>query len=188
MLRKGLLFTALVLLVGAWCFLQYLADRPSAPTISPTAPPDRSRFPIDFTLPDLHGRPVRLSQLRGQVVLVNFWATWCHPCRLEMPSMNALYQEYQQKGFIILAITSDANGQTSVPPFIENYGLTFPILLDPENVVGIQLHVDSIPTSYLLDKRGDIVTATLGAKDWHSATVRRLLETLLTERHTAVSP
>jgi len=188
MLRKGLPLVAMLLLVGVSLLLQHLASLPSAPTLAPTALQDRTRFPIDFTLPDLQGQTVRLSQLHGQVILLNFWATWCHPCRSEMPSMHALYQEYRHKGFTILAVASDTNGRASVAPFVEHHGLTFPVLLDPANIVGTQIHVDGIPTSYLLDRRGDIVTVALGAKNWHSTTVRQLLETLLAEPAPGTSP
>jgi peroxiredoxin len=179
--HKALNIVAVALLIGAYVILQYLASRPQSPTMAPQAPQVRKPFPVDFTLPDLHGNSIRLSNFRGQVVLVNFWATWCSPCRTEMPSMEALYQSYQHKGFTILAIASDLQGSESVAPFVREYTLTFPVLLDPGNVVGTHLQVRGIPTSYLLDKQGHITGMELGAKNWHSPTIRQLIESLLAE-------
>jgi peroxiredoxin len=181
MTHKGLKVTAVLLLVGAYLVLQRLASLPKSPTIAPETAPARKLFPIDFTLPNLQGQTVRLSDLRGQVILLNFWATWCSPCRLEMPSMQALYQDYRDRGFAILAVSSDGQGAEVVAPFVEAYGLTFPVLLDPQNVVGMRLRVQGIPTSYLLDKQGRIAGQEMGAKNWHSAKMRRLIETLLAE-------
>jgi peroxiredoxin len=179
--RKRWHLVAALLLIGAYLFLQHLASRPKTPDLTPEADQARQPFPLDFTLPDLQGQTVRLSDLHGQVVLLNFWASWCHPCRTEIPSMNALYQDYQRKGFTILAVATDIQGHDTVAPFAQDYALTFPVLLDPHNVVGTRLQVLGIPTSYLLDKQGRIAAIEMGAKDWNSARVRRLLDRLLAE-------
>jgi peroxiredoxin len=186
-LRKGLALvwrnklTTILLLVAAYLLLQRLGYLLRAPAIAPEAPQARELFPMDFTLPDLQGQAVRLSELRGQVVLLNFWATWCPPCRAEMPSMNALYKDYREKGFEILAISSDAGSKEIVAPFVEKYGLTFPVLLDPRNVVGSRVGVRGIPTSYLLDKQGRIAGVEVGARNWNRTRGRRLLDRLLAE-------
>ena len=186
-LRKSLVLVqrnkliVVFLFVGAYLALQGQGDRLSAPAISPGEAQSRRPFPMDFTLPDLQDQPIRLSNLRGRVVLLNFWATWCPPCRAEMPAMNALYQEYREKGFAILAISSDTRGKEVVAPFVERLGLTFPVLLDPRNGVGTQLGVQMLPTSYLLDKHGRVVGVELGAQDWNKAAVRQLLDRLLAE-------
>jgi peroxiredoxin len=179
--RPGLKATAVVLLVGAYLVLQWIASLPKVPGIAPEPAQDREPFPVDFTLPDLQGNAVSLSNLRGKVVLLNFWATWCYPCRIEMPSMQALYQDYRDQGFTILAISSDVKGEDVVAPFVAEYGLTFPVLLDPGNVVGTRLRVPGIPMSYLLDKHGRIAGTEIGARNWHSTTMLRLLESLLRE-------
>jgi thiol-disulfide isomerase/thioredoxin len=178
---KGRKLAAAFLLVGAFGFLQYLASLPKAPAIAPEATQVRDPFPLDFALPDLQGITVRLSDQRGKVVLLNFWATWCVPCRVEMPSMNALYQDYREKGFEILAISIDVQGKDVVAPFVEEYGLTFPVLLDPDNVVSTRLQGRGIPTSYLLDKQGRIAGVEIGTRDWNSVKMRRLLDQLLAE-------
>jgi peroxiredoxin len=179
--RKRLKIAAVIVLLGAYGVVQYLATRPKAPAIALNGPLARAPFPLDFTLPNLHGSSVRLADFRGQVVLVNFWATWCYPCRTEMPSMEAAYQEYKQRGFTILAISSDVHGSAAVTPFVQASSLTFPVLLDPQNTVGTHLQVRGIPMSYLLDKQGRIVGMELGAKNWHSTTMRQLIEQLLEE-------
>jgi cytochrome c biogenesis protein CcmG/thiol:disulfide interchange protein DsbE len=179
--RKRLKIVAVIVLLGAYGVLQYLATRPKAPALALKGPPARTLFPFDFTLPDMHGNTVRLADFRGQVVLVNFWATWCYPCRTEMPSMQAVYQEYKQRGFTILAISSDVHGSDAVAPFVQESTLTFPVLLDPQNVVGTRLQVRGIPMSYLLDKQGRIVGMEIGAKNWHSAKMRQLIDQLLGE-------
>jgi cytochrome c biogenesis protein CcmG/thiol:disulfide interchange protein DsbE len=179
--RPSLKVTTVLLLVGAYLGLQWIASLPKAPAIVPEPAPDREPFPLDFKLPDLQGNTVRLSDLRGKVVLLNFWATWCVPCRTEMPSMQALYEDYRDQGFTILAISSDVQGEEVVAPFVAEYGLTFPVLLDLENVVGTRLRVQGIPMGYLLDKHGRIAGTEIGAKNWHSATMQRLLDRLLAE-------
>lgn len=179
--HQGLKIAAVVLLIGAYVILRHLASQPKTPTIAPDAPQVRKLFPADFTLPDVHGNTVRLADFQGRVVLVNFWATWCSPCRTEMPSMEALYRDYQHKGFTILAISSDVQGADAVGPFVQAYQLTFPVLLDPQNVVGTRLHVRGIPMSYLLDKQGRIAGMEMGAKNWQSPQIRQLLDRLLAE-------
>jgi peroxiredoxin len=186
--RKRLQYAAVLLLIGMYVLLQRYASLPKAPAIAPEDVQQRRPFPIDFTLPDLQGQSVRLSALRGQVILLNLWASWCYPCRTEIPSMQALYQEYRSKAFTILAIASDSQGQASVRPFVEAHGLTFPVLLDPDNTVGTQLFVQGIPTTYLLDKQGQIVRVELGARDWNSPRVRHLLTTLMAENPPAATP
>lgn len=188
MRRKGLTLTAVLLVAGAYLLLQRLTSQPQAPAITLTAAQAREPFPVDVALPDLQGHTMRLAYRRGQVVLINFWATWCYPCRVEMPSMQALYQDYAEKGFEILAISIDVQGKAVVVPFIEAYGLTFPILLDPENAVSTMLQVRGIPTSYLLDKWGRVAEVAIGARDWNSNTMRRLLDQLLAEPGSGTVP
>lgn len=186
-LRKGLALvwrsklTLVLFFLVAYLLLQRLGYLLSAPAISPGEAQARKPFAADFTLPDLQGNAVGLSDLRGQVVLLNFWATWCPPCRAEMPSMQALYKDYREKGFTILAISSDVEGKGSVAPFVERLDLTFPVLLDPRSVVGTRLQVLGIPTSYLLDKQGRLAGVEVGAQNWNEDKMRRLLDRLLAE-------
>jgi peroxiredoxin len=134
----------------------------------------------DFAVPDLAGQAVRLSGLRGQVVLVNLWTTWCPPCREEMPSMEKLYQRFRDRGFVLLAVSQDEYGRAAVEPFVRELGITFPVLVDPEHQVGDRYHVWGYPESFLIDREGRIVDRIIGPRDWASpeyvAAVERLLE------------
>ncbi len=184
-LSKGWEITAALVLIGTFLVLQQLASRPKSPSIILSPPDSRQPFPLDFRLSDLNGDTVRLSDFRGNVVLLNFWATWCYPCRTEMPSMNAVYQDYRGKEFVVLAIASDAQGKEVVSPFVEEYDLTFPVLLDPQDVVGRRLQISGIPTTYLLDKHGRIAGVESGAQNWNSSKVHRLLDSLIAETKAA---
>lgn len=175
--------TLLVLLVviGAYFVLRWIAVRSVAPAIVLPEPGIRQPFAVEFTLPDLTGRLVRLTDLRGHPVLINLWATWCHPCREEMPSLHALYTAYREQGFLVVAVATDTGGRDTVAPFIQQYGLTFPVLLDPRNTLGERLQVAGIPTSYVLDRQGRIVSVEVGKRQWNRQEFRRLLERLLAE-------
>jgi thiol-disulfide isomerase/thioredoxin len=112
----------------------------------------------DFTLDDLSGEPVNLSDLRGQVVLLNFWATWCGPCRVEMPIIQ---ESYNDGGFAVLAINFDESHDI-VLPFTENLKLTFPILLDPGGKIQELYRVRGYPTSVFIDAAGQIQFIHIG--------------------------
>ncbi len=107
----------------------------------------------DFSLTDLEGRTHRLSQYRGKIVLVNFWATWCKPCTTEMPAMQAAYDRWRDKGFIVLAI-NELEDEAKVRDHIRTYGHTFPVLLDRDNRVANQFGVFGLPVSVFIDESG----------------------------------
>jgi thiol-disulfide isomerase/thioredoxin len=185
---KGFRIAAVVLLVVVYLGIYKMVAMLRDPAMALPAPQDRQPFRVPFDLPDVQGHVVRLADLRGRPVLINIWATWCYPCRKEMPSMNALYKDYSAKGLAIVAIATDAGGKTVVAPFIQTYGLTFPVLLDPQDIVGRQLQVPGIPTSYLLDKRGRVIGLVIGEHDWHSRKIRHLVEQLLAEEDGGTTP
>jgi peroxiredoxin len=143
-------------------------------------PPERLEAP-DFTLPDVEGQPVRLREFQGKLVLVNFWATWCPPCRLEMPSMERLYQTFKPTDFAMLAISIDRQGAQVVKPFMEGLKLTFPALLDPTMEVARQFGLRGLPTTYLIDREGRIIGAAVGGRDWYSTEAKALIAGLLRE-------
>jgi peroxiredoxin len=116
----------------------------------------------DFTLPDLEGKPVSLSSFRGKVVILNFFATWCPPCRAEMPDLEVVYKELKGQGFEVVAIDLQED-ERAVKGFASSLGLTFPILLDREASVFGQYHVTGLPTSYFIDREGVIRELTIGA-------------------------
>lgn len=181
MVRRRFRIAAVVLLAVLYLVVYKMILLSGGPALALPSPEDRALFTVDFTLPDVQGNLVRLSDLRGQPVLLNIWATWCYPCRVEMPSINALYQDYQAKGLAIVAIATDQEGKPIVVPFLQAHRLTFPVLLDPQNMLGAQLQVRGIPASYMLDKRGRIVGFESGARDWNSRQIRHLLDQLLAE-------
>jgi len=107
----------------------------------------------DFRLPDLTGKPQSLSQYRGKVVLVNFWATWCKPCTTEMPAMQATYDRLRDKGFVVLAI-NELEDEAKVREHIQQYSHTFPVLMDRDNKVANQFGVFGLPVSVFIDEKG----------------------------------
>jgi peroxiredoxin len=133
----------------------------------------------DFTLQDLQGQPFRLRQLQGKLVLLNFWATWCAPCRIEMPSMERLYQTFKQTDFTLLAVALDRSGATMVKPFVEEMQLTFPILLDPTAEVARAYGVRGLPTTYLIAADGQLIGAAVGGRDWFRTEAKALIAGLL---------
>lgn len=140
-------------------------------------PPVKETQAPDFTLPELAGKSRRLTDFTGQVVLINFWATWCPPCRAEMPAMERLYQELKDDGFTILAVNF-AETAEQVAPFVKEHRLTFPVLLDQEGRVSRLYRAFSLPTTYLLDRHGTLVGRAVGAREWDSADAKRLIRAL----------
>lgn len=143
------------------------------------ARPEVGYLAPDFTLPSLDGQTVRLSDLRGKAVLLNFWATWCAPCRLEMPTMEKAYQEYKSRGLEILAVSLDAGSNSVVKHFMQELQLDFPVLLDPNMEVLRLYRQFSIPATFLIDKQGIVRHRELGYRDWTDPESRKLLEAIL---------
>ncbi|MFZ5876029.1 MAG: redoxin domain-containing protein [Nitrospirota bacterium] len=134
-----------------------------------------------FTLERLDGGASALNEFRGKVVLLNFWATWCGPCRAEMPSLEALSHQFPSQDFVVVGISTDYEGAQIVQPFMESFGLTFPILLDPEMVVNDKFEIRSLPTSIVLDRRGVIRHKFFGAMDWNTPKNHDLVRVLVAE-------
>ncbi len=113
----------------------------------------------DFTLKDLAGRDVTLSKLRGKVVLVNFWATWCGPCLLEMPDLDQVYARFHSRGLEVLAISNE--DPVKVGAFVARLGFRAPVLLDPGAQTGRRLHIDSLPRTFVLDRHGKLAAVAI---------------------------
>jgi peroxiredoxin len=133
----------------------------------------------NFQLLDMQGRLVALSDLRGKVVMVNFWATWCGPCRVEMPAMEALYQAFSRRDFEILAVSTDAQGMTVTRPFQQENRLTFPILHDADYRVGLIYGARSLPMTFMVDRQGVIRHQIFGARDWGAVEAQQLVQMLM---------
>jgi len=134
--------------------------------------------PREFTLPLLTGGNVSLSSYRGKVVILNFWATWCPPCRTEMPSMETLYQRFSAQGLEILAVDIGENVST-VQQFIRNSGYSFPVLLDSSNRVSSVYGIEAIPTTYIIDREGKIIGRIVGSIMWDNQRVITAIDALL---------
>lgn len=115
----------------------------------------------NFALTDLKGATHKIADLKGQVVLVNAWATWCPPCRAEMPALHDFYLSYRNQGFALLAINAGEDAATA-QGFIEQMGFTFPVLLDPGTNVLVGLGIDAFPTSILIDRDGTVAKIHIG--------------------------
>jgi cytochrome c biogenesis protein CcmG, thiol:disulfide interchange protein DsbE len=135
----------------------------------------------DFRVVDLAtGDSVSLrEQYRGKVTLVNIWATWCIPCRTEMPSMEALYRDFAARGFEIAAVSIDQGNAQDVRNFVDALGLTFDVLQDRSGGIQQRYQTTGVPESFLLDRNGIIVRRLIGAHDWNSETNRTLVDRLL---------
>ena len=141
----------------------------------------RSELAPDFAVPDLSGKAVHLSALRGKVVLVSLWTTWCPPCRAEMPSMQKLYQRFRGRDFELLAVSQDDNGKEAVEPFVKELGLTFPVLVDPDHQVGDRYGVWGYPETFILDRTGHVAERVIGPREWDSPASVAQIEQLLGE-------
>lgn len=133
----------------------------------------------DFTLPDLQGHAIQLTALRGKVVFVNVWATWCQPCIEEMPTIQQLYERLHTRGLEILAVNLDALGAQVVVPFMQSRQLTFPALLDTKSFVQRLYRTTGVPESFIVDRSGILVDKVVGPRDWAHPQVVAHFERLL---------
>ena len=152
-------------------------------TIEPVGdqpPPRLASFPApDFTLPTLSGAPIRLSNLRGKVVLINFWVTWCGPCRVEMSTLDALYQQYKDRGLEVLAVNLDTAPIAKIQAFVGEAGVSLRVGLDPSSSTARTYRVLGLPTTYLIDRAGNVVVCEVGGRDWLDSVSQRAVESLL---------
>lgn len=126
----------------------------------------------DFNLKDVKGGVFNLSSLRGRVVILNFWATWCPPCRAEMPSLNNLYREFRNIGLEVVAVSTDRS-VSPVREYLSKNPLDIKVLIDSDNRVSRQYKVFSIPTSFIIDRNGIIIERYLGEEDWTSSEIKK---------------
>ncbi|MAE93159.1 MAG: hypothetical protein CL910_00720 [Deltaproteobacteria bacterium] len=142
------------------------------------APVEPGRVAPLFSLPDLTGEPLSLAGLQGQVVLVNFWATWCKPCEEEMPAMERLYQALREEGFELLAVSVDEDTE-EVRAFRDRLALSFPILHDEGQQVARRYQSFRFPESFLIDREGLVVERYIGPREWDAPAYRARIARLL---------
>jgi peroxiredoxin len=184
---RSLRITVMVMVPGVLTLLQlwgHWADgtAPAMPLSSRTA------IAPDFALRDLDGARRDLASFRGRVVLLSFWATWCLPCRTEILAMAGLHQHYKDYGLEVVAVSSDVQGAEVVQPFMTRFDLRFTTLLDTTGQVTRLYGVTSLPTTYLLDREGRLVTVAIGGHDWAAADGRALITSLLDPAQQAAMP
>jgi len=138
---------------------------------------DRKLAP-DFTLKDSTGASVKLSQLRGQVVLLNFWATWCPPCKIEIPWFISFQKAYQDRDFAVLGVSLDEDGWKSVTPFVAAEKINYKVVLGSEEMSQIYGGVDALPTTFIIDREGRIAATHVGlvAKKEYENEILNLLD------------
>jgi peroxiredoxin len=140
--------------------MQEASDNPQfAAAMAKLEADDVKRQNADFALTDLQGKAWHLQDLKGKVVLVNFWATWCPPCRKEMPDLDALYNKFKDQGFVVLAISDEEAAKVS--PFISEHKISYPVMLDPGRKVNDLFIVEGIPKSFVYDRSGKMVAQSI---------------------------
>lgn len=178
--RKQLAVACVVLAIAA--AIAYGATRYLRKELFPvqlgSKAPDFKAFTLD-SVP----REKQLSDYRGQVLMINVWATWCLPCRVEMPSIEALNKSYAQKGLKIVAVSIDDPGtDAAIRAFVKQYGLTFEVLHDPEGKISDLYDITGYPETLIVGKDGVIRKKLMSATDWNSAEARALVDRLLSEQ------
>lgn len=183
----GALFAvAVVLCVGLLVGQQWADDSVAKGQVATAAvsseiiPEQKRRLAPDFELVDLAGDLHKLSDYKGRVVFLNFWATWCGPCKKEAPSLQRLYQSIRGEEFELLAISTDKE-KNPIGPFVDRYNLTFPILWDWEQKAAKHYRVAGIPVSLLIDRQGRVASRIMGGREWDSAIWENAVKSLLAE-------
>jgi len=159
--QRRFIYVSILILGFAWILVS--ADKTGISTSGKIYAPQQGFLAPDFELQTTTGETVKLSDMRGQAVLVNLWATWCPPCRAEMPAIEKVYNEYKDDGLVVLAVNMTyQDDATKIEPFINEYGLTFPILLDETSDMAHAYQLRSLPSSYFIGRDGIIHEVVIG--------------------------
>ena len=163
-----------------WTFLSRIPATAANSSQQPASPRQGFTAP-DFTLDLLGGGKVTLSDLRGKAVVVNLWASWCPPCRAEMPAIQKVYQDYKDLGLVVLGVnTTNQDNEADAAAFVREYGLTFPIPLDRDGSVSVRYELRGLPTTFFIDRKGIIRSVVVGGP-MSEAVIRSKVEDLLKE-------
>lgn len=172
-MKKNLLALAAILALVIWGIYDYYQNGAEKTKMQQMAENAEVGIQIgnkapDFTLYDLDGNPVKLSDFDGKKRMVNFWATWCPPCRVEMPHMQRIWEDYQDDDIVILAVnlTHTEKSNEVIQQFAQQYDLTFPIVLDEKGDITVEYQVFAYPTSYMIDSSGIIRQRFQGAVNY----------------------
>lgn len=164
--------------------LPRLSEMRQQPDRGPSRPPAEEGKHLEgqpapaFSLPSMDGGKMTLADYRGKVVLLNFWATWCPPCKEEMPSMQKLYEHFKDRDFVMLTVSIDDHSE-DVAPFMKELGLTFPVGFDPGAVVGGEYGLTGVPETFLIDKTGVVMHHLVGPGDWYAPGLVSAFESLV---------
>ncbi len=176
-LKPYLVVALIFILGGGWTWVNRVPVSNAAPPA--LAPAPHADFPAPpFTLQSTTGEQFDLAALKGKVVLVNFWATWCPPCRAEMPAIDQLYRTNREAGLVVLGI-NQGEDQAAVQSFAGQFNLSFPILLDPNGAVNARYNVSALPTTFIIDRKGIIHDLVIGPVTREQ--VQRKIQPLLAE-------
>jgi peroxiredoxin len=175
--KKGVI--AAIAVAAITIVLAIVLLRPAAKSTKIIGEGDRAP---DFTLQAVDGRTVTLSSLRGKIVMVHFWATWCPPCVDEIPTLDRLYRDMFGKDFELLAVSVDENGATGIVPFVQRNRLVLPVLLDPDHAVAKRYGTFKFPETYILDRNGTVKYKIIGARNWAEPNLLQGLQALVAAR------
>ncbi len=137
-----------------------------------------------FQLTRFDGGHASLDTWKGKLLIVNFWATWCTPCTVEMPALEALWRRYRARGLVVVGISVDRGAPRAlIEPYLKNLDLTFPVLLDPDTATAEAWRVTGLPASFVIRPGGEVVGMAVGAREWDAPPMRALLEPMLAGAH-----
>jgi peroxiredoxin len=176
-LRRRIYFILAILALALWGIIVLLRkDFQTGPTGGQLAP--------NFKLSALSGGEHSLEEFRGKAVILNFWASWCGPCRQEMPSLEAIYQRYKDRGLVVVGVSVDEEGWGPVREFLQSVPVTFPILLDQEQKVTEKYETFRVPETYFIDPQGKVAAKVVGPQDYNQEVFFKKVEQLLPGRGT----
>jgi peroxiredoxin len=155
------------------------ATAPQQPQAEPPPSPMEGKPVPDFTLPTLDGKTFNAASVRGKILFINIWATWCAPCREEMPSMERLYKQMKGLDFEMVGISIDKDGKKAVAPFVKELGITFPILMDPQSATSAKFNITGVPETFLVNRDGTILHHLVGPTEWDTPAIVGTLKDLV---------